>query len=186
MPHSAAKSNVKFNYSDYLLLPEDKRYELIEGDLYMTPATLTIHQIISVNLCCLLKDHVQKNQLGLILTAPTDVVLSDEDVVQPDILFISNERKGILKRENVRGAPDLVVEILSPSTAERDLHTKKKLYSRHAVLEYWIVNPEEKTIEIMEWTEQGFKILQVYPAQSTLSSKIFPGFRLNVSDIFKN
>src|SRR3990167_9175925 len=128
MANPAAKLNIKFNYSDYLSLPEDKRYELIEGDLHMTPAPLTIHQIISANLFFFLRQHVQENQSGLILNAPVDVVLSDEDVVQPDILFISDERKGILKRENVQGAPDLVIEILSSSTAHRDLHIKKKLY----------------------------------------------------------
>ena len=178
------KSSVRFTYHDYTLLSEDKRYEIIEGDLYMTPSPTTIHQRISAAIGLRLAEFILKNKLGEILYAPMDVVLSDEDVIQPDILFISNDRKGIVKPENIRGAPDLVVEILSPSTANRDLVTKKKLYARHAVREYWIVNPNEKTVEVMTWTEQGFKTVQVYPRGSRLASPLLAGFSLSMDEIF--
>lgn len=184
MATPARQSKIKFNYHDYTLLPEDKRYELIEGDLHMTPAPVTAHQIISGRLHFRLMEHVQKKGLGIVLAAPTDIVLSEEDVVQPDILFISNERRGIIKPENIRGAPDLVIEILSPSTAERDLVIKKKLYARHAVREYWIVNPDEKTIEVMTWSEDGFKTVQVYPSGSTLRSPLLTGFSLATGEVF--
>lgn len=184
MTAPALQSKVKFNYYDYTLLPEGKRYELIEGDLLMTPAPTTIHQRISARLQFYLTDFVEKGKRGVVFDAPTDVVLSEEDVVQPDLLFISRERAGIIKPENIRGAPDLVIEILSPATSKRDLVAKKKLYAKHAVREYWIVNPDDQTIEVMTWAEEGFKTVQVYPQDGTLHSPILPEFSLSVKEIF--
>ena len=178
------KSDIKFTYYDYTQLPEDKRYELIEGDFYMTPSATTRHQTVSSKLQFRLTQYVEGKNFGLVLAAPLDVVFSDEDVVQPDIIFISQDRKGIIKPENIRGAPDLVIEILSPATAARDLGVKKRLYAKHAVLEYWVVNPEDQTIEVMSWTEKGFKTEQVYPKSSALRSKILPDFTLPVGQIF--
>lgn len=176
----ARQANIKFTYQDYALLSGDKRYELMDGDFYMTPSPFTIHQIISAKLHFELTEYVQNKGLGIVLAAPMDVVLSDESVVQPDVFFISHEQKNIIKPENIRGAPDLVVEILSPSTAERDLVVKKRLYARYAVKEYWIVDPEKKTIEVMTWSERGFQTVQVYPQGSRLSSPLLDGFAMEV------
>lgn len=181
---TARKADIKFTYYDYTLLPEDKRYELIEGDLSMTPSPTSRHQIISGNLHFHLSDYVRKKGLGIVLAAPMDVVLSDEDVVQPDLLFISNDRKGIMGEKNIRGAPDLVIEILSPTSLERDAVIKRKLYAKHAVREYWIVNPDEKTIEVMTWSEKGFQTVQAYPRGATLRSPLLAGFSLSIDEIF--
>lgn len=184
-PSKNQQASIKFNYYDYTLMPEDKRCELIEGEFFMTPSPTSVHQLASIRLEHHLSEHVQRKKLGLVLNAPMDVVLSDEDVVQPDIIFISNERKGILTKENIRGAPDLLVEILSPSNAKRDLVIKKKIYAKFAVREYWIVDPEAKTAEVMTWTENGFKTIQVYPENGTLRSEIIPEFSFPVATLFE-
>src|SRR3990172_6216810 len=116
------KQRQAFTYQDYLDMPDDvKRYQVIDGDLIMTPAPTTAHQFVSGNLAMELRQYVKKNNLGFVLCAPTDVVLDDTNVFQPDILFISNERKSIIKHENIQGAPDLIIEILSPATGYYDL-----------------------------------------------------------------
>ena len=181
-----AKRQVRFNYYDYTLLPEDKRYELIDGDLHMTPAPLTTHQQVLFNIAYELRVFITKQKLGQLLIAPTDVVLSEEDVVQPDILFIAQERLDILTEKNVRGAPDLVVEILSPATAERDLVIKKKLYEKFGVREYWIVDLGAKSIEVLQMTDEGFKTLRVYTQDTHLTSSLLKNFSLAVGDVFKN
>lgn len=184
MKNAAHKHQVKFTYYDYSLLPEEPRYELIDGDLLMTPSPTTIHQWISVKLEQALSKYIQRKKQGILLHAPMDVVLSNDDVVQPDIIYITNERKNIIKEENIRGAPDLLIEILSPSTAERDIVIKRRLYEKHRVREYWIVDPQNKMIEVIAWTPKGFKTIKVYPAGRRLKSQILPSFSLPLKNIF--
>ena len=116
----------KYTYDDYLKTPDNKRYELIEGELYMTPSPITSHQRISRKIEFLLEKFVTENELGEIFYAPYDVYFDDENVVQPDILFISKDRLNIIGDKNLQGAPDLVIEILSESNAYMDLIQKKK------------------------------------------------------------
>ena len=185
MTHTAyQKADIKFTYDDYVLLPEDKRYELIGGDLIMTPAPLTTHQRVSQNINNSLWSFVKDRELGKVLYAPVDVVFSEEDVVQPDILFIAKDRLGILTEKNVKGAPDLVIEILSLSNAKMDLVIKKKLYAKFGVREYWIVHPDEKSVEVMTWAEKGFKTVQVYLHNTLLRSPLLRDFSMPVNEIF--
>ena len=139
----------KLTYADYLKTSDDERYELLNGELVMPPAPLTGHQMISIALASRLYLYADEKGLGTVVAAPTDVVLSDTDVVQPDVLFVSSRRSHILTHENVRGAPDLVVEILSPASAERDRTVKLDLYARHGVKEYWMVDPDARTVTVL-------------------------------------
>ena len=140
---------VKFTCDDYYTAPADKRYELLDGDLIMVPAPNVKHQMILLRLAHKLGQFILDHQLGQLLPAPCDVVLSDNDVVQPDLLFVSRERGHLLSGgDNVQGAPDLVIEILSPATADRDRGYKRKLYGRHGVTEYWLVDPIGESISI--------------------------------------
>jgi len=180
----AVRKQVRFTYQDYLELPGEKRYELIDGDLHMVPAPLTFHQKVSRNLEMLLWNYVKDHDAGEILYAPVDVVLSNEDVVQPDILFISKSRLGILTDKNIQGAPDLVIEILSPTSKKWDQEIKKKLYEKHGVVEYWIVDPEARTIEVFRYTETGFRLVQTYPEISTLVSPLLPGLQIELKHVF--
>ena len=176
---------IKFTYEDYKHTPDDERYELIDGELIMAPAPNLGHQEIDANLGALLILFVKERNLGKIFSAPCDVLLSNTDVVQPDLLFVSREREHILLGgENVQGAPDLVVEILSPSTAARDRTVKSALYARHGVSEYWLADPEASTITIMLPGEDGFEVEAVYGKGQTLTSPTLPGFTADLDDIF--
>lgn len=180
----ALRKKVRFTYQDYLQIPGEKRYEIIDGDLHMTPAPLTRHQKILGNIFRKLWDFVTERKLGEVLFAPVDVVLSQEDIVQPDILFISRDRLGILTEKNVQGPPDLLIEILSPSTKNWDQETKRKLYERYGVREYWIVDPDAQTIEILQMTDDGFKTYRVFSRGTHVRSPLLEGFTFLVEEIF--
>ncbi len=174
----------KLTYADYLRTSDDERYELLNGELVMPPAPLTGHQMISMALASRLYLYVNERGLGTVVAAPTDVVLSDTDVVQPDVLFVSSQRSQIVTRENVRGAPDLVVEILSPATAERDQTVKLGLYAQHGVIEYWIVDPDAKTIRVLLRGEGRFGVDGIYGEGDTLRSPTLTGFSSDLDAIF--
>ena len=174
----------KLTYADYVETSDDERYELLNGELVMPPAPLTGHQMISIALASRLYLYVKEQGLGTVVAAPTDVVLSDMDVVQPDVLFVSSRRSHILTRENVRGAPDLVVEILSLATAERDRTIKLDLYARHGVKEYWIVDPDTGTITVLLRGEGSFEIVGIYGEGQTLRSPTLAGFSVALDAIF--
>ena len=175
---------VRFTYQDYLNTPEDKRYELLDGELIVTPAPGELHQSVSAQLGWRLVQFASENNLGRVYHAPFDVVLSDTDVVQPDLLFVSNVRDHIVTPENVQGAPDLVVEILSPSTATRDRTFKRTLYARHGVKEYWMVDTTAKDITVLLLGDQGFEVVDVYGESETLTSPTLRGFGFKLDDIF--
>ena len=150
----------------------------------MPPAPLTGHQMISIALASRLYLYVEQKGLGTVVAAPIDVVLSDTDVVQPDVLFVSNERSHIVTRENIRGAPDLVVEIISPATAERDRTVKLDLYTRHGVKEYWIVDPDVKTVTVLLRGESHFEVSGIYGEGQSLRSPTLAGFSVALEEIF--
>ena len=178
------KADIKFTYQDYLQLPEDRRCELIEGEFYMVPSPSTSHQTLVKKLFRAIDDHVVALGLGDVLFAPLDVVLSDENVLQPDILFISKERSHILTDKNVQGAPDLVIEILSPATAPRDREIKRKLYAKFGVREYWLVDPDKKTVDVMTSGKSGFEVAKSYRAKDTLTSPLLKGLSIDLSEVF--
>src|SRR5690625_4945404 len=135
-------------YDEYRSLPDDgNQYQLIGGRLIMSPSPTYFHQIISGNLFRILDPYVYENKLGKILYAPFDVVLSMRDVVQPDLMFISAGRADIIAENNVVEAPNLVIEIISEGTKTTDRISKKTLYEQNGAREYWIVDPQEETIE---------------------------------------
>jgi len=182
-------SRVRFRYQDYKGLPEsmDRRYELMDGALYMVPAPTTTHQRISRNLEFLLQQYCKGQDWGEVLYAPVDLVLGsadERDVVQPDLLLVRNERLSIITEEEVRGAPDLVVEILSPGTEQRDRGYKRVLYGRHGVLEYWIVDPTQGCIEIYALTDSGLDLMSSYQGERPLVSQLLPGFGFPAKEIF--
>ena len=175
----------RYTYDDYLKTPDDKRYELIEGELYMTPSPITNHQRISGRIDFELRKFVLENDCGEIFYAPYDVYFDDENVVQPDILFISKDRLNIIGDKNLQGAPDLVIEILSESNAYRDLIQKKKLYARFGVKEYWIVVPGEKTIDIHILKDKTYQLYKTLGEYDTLESQILKGLKMELKAIFK-
>ena len=181
---STLRPKVRFTYSDYCLLPEDKCYELIGGDLYMAPAPLTRHQVILLNLALLIGPFVRQHNMGLFLPAPVDVIFSDEDVLQPDLLFVSADREGILTERACEGSPDLVVEILSHSTGQRDRELKRKVYANYGVKEYWLVDPETDSVQVLQLADADFADCGTFRSGSSLTTPLLPGLELLVSDVF--
>jgi Uma2 family endonuclease len=175
---------IKFTYQDYINTPDDKRYELIDGELILAPAPRRDHQRVDMRLGWRLGRFVEENALGVAYSAPRDVVFSDTNIVQPDLMFISNERMHIDTESEVWGAPDLVVEILSPSTAARDRTVKRSLYARNGVNEYWLVDADARTIAVMLLGEQGFEPVATYGEGDTLVSPTLPGFSILVDEVF--
>ncbi len=180
----SATPTIKRTYADYCRTPDDERYELWDGELIVAPAPNSAHQIVDAKLGWRLAQFVEERGLGQVFSAPYDVVLSETDVVQPDLLFVSNERVYIITPDNVRGAPDLVVEILSPSTAERDRTFKRALYARYGVSEYWLVDPDARTVTVLRLDDGAFAEVAYYGAGQTLTSPTMAGFTVNLDDIF--
>ena len=174
----------KLTYDDYLETSDDERYELLNGELILSPSPREIHQHILSVLHLRIGAFARERNLGKVYFSPFDVVLSDTDVVQPDLLFISSERTEIITPDNVRGAPDLVVEILSPATAERDRTLKLDLYAKHGVKEYWIVDPDSRTIMVLLRGESRFEVSGIYGEEQSLSSPTLEGFSIALEEIF--
>jgi len=146
-------------YSDYAALPDDgRRCELHWGELSVTPAPGTRHQGAIVVLITLLHEHVKSQGLGKVFVAPTDCILSNVTVVQPDVLYIATDRLAIISERGIEGAPTLVVEVLSPSTARLDRDRKMKLYAEHGVPYYWIVDPESRSVEAYTLTGTAYAL----------------------------
>ena len=179
----ASEIPVKLTYEDYKNTPEDERYELLDGELVMSEAPRIIHQRANVKLVSRMELFVEEGDLGEVFHAPTDVVLSDTIVVQPDLLFISKARAHIITEQNIQGAPDLVVEILSPSTANRDWTTKRQLYARHGVKELWVVDPDAKIAWVMLLRDGEFRHMRVYGEGQSFTSTTLEGFTVAIDEI---
>lgn len=159
--------------------------ELINNILVMPPSPEFIHQDISISLSSKLHLYVRDNKLGLVLNAPMDVRFDDDNVFQPDILFISNERLGIIEDgRKIKGAPDLIVEILS-SNKKSDLEEKKYIYELYDVREYWLVDPKKKTVEVFENQRKEFVLLQKAYLGDTVRSKLLEGFEIAADYLFR-
>jgi Uma2 family endonuclease len=166
-------------------LPDDgKRYEIIGGELIMSPGASHHHQRISHLLEYKLEDYIQEHQSGEIIDVPFDVVLSMTDVVQPDLMYISNERSHIIAENNTIAAPDLVVEIISESTKTIDQTRKKALYEEYGVKEYWIIYPNEEKVEQFILQDEQFVLNETFEKTETLNTKIIPGFSVSLTQIF--
>jgi Uma2 family endonuclease len=172
---------------DLQSMPDDgNRYEVIGGEVFMSRAPGLTHQRVSGNLFFLFRNYLNSNPIGEVLATP-GVVFSEIDGVIPDIVFFSNERaKLILSGERLIAAPDIIVEIVSPGSENqrRDRVVKKQLYARFGVREYWIVDPESKTIEIITCNVEAAADSVIFHADDEIDSTVLPGFRFKVSRIY--
>jgi len=175
----------KYTYEDYSKLPEGAPYQLINGELIMSPSPSTYHQKIAINITVILNKYVEKNKLGALLFSPVDVYFNEYETYQPDIIFISKERKQIIKENRIEGAPDLVIEILSENNAYYDLKHKKNIYEKYGVKEYRIVDPIEKSVEIFENKGKKFVPLESKKEKGEINSKMFKGLKIDTETIFK-
>jgi len=175
--------SLRFTYEDYVLLPEDRRYEVIDGELFLTPAPVPYHQLVAKRIFVVLNEHVSQSRLGEAFFAPCDVVLSRFDVLQPDIFFIAAERMSIIGEKYISEAPDLVIEVLSPSTARRDRIAKAKQYAKFGVRELWIADPKRRTIEVFV-NAGGFRREARYGGAEILRSPLLAGLEVPLDRVF--
>ncbi len=175
----------KYTYEDYSKLPEGAPYQLINGELVMSPSPTYYHQKISSNIFNLLSRFIEKEELGILLYAPFDVTFNQHETFQPDIIFISFGRKEIIKENMIEGAPDLLIEILSENNAYYDLKHKKNIYEKYGVKEYWIVDPMDKSVEVYEGKGKKFTLIDQKKDKGKVKSKIFTGLKIDAEDIFK-
>ncbi len=173
-----------WTYRDYLELNDDKRYEVINGRLYEMPAPHFEHQDIGMTLAVLIYNFVKLKKLGKVLPAPFDVILSEDIVVQPDIVFISKENLKNIKEGRLFGPPDLVVEVVSPASYYRDRYEKFRIYEEAGIKEYWIVYPGEKAIEVWVSKEGKYELHSIASGEGKVKSKVLKGFEVDLKKIF--
>jgi len=172
---------------DYEEMPEGPPYfQVIEGSLVMSPSPNTFHQDIVVNLCHILRRYLERKPIGVVCVAPLDVYLGDTNIYQPDVIFISDSRRSILTERGVESAPDLVVEILSPGTARYDKDAKRKVYARSGVKEFWIIDPEVKTIQVFEPNRNSETPIATHDAAGIFKSPLLPGLRIKAKAVFRS
>jgi Uma2 family endonuclease len=172
-------------YADYVKTPEGAAYQLINGELIMAAPPGIRHQEVAANIFNKLSPFVRKHKLGKVFHAPTDVYFSNHETFQPDILFIETKRLNIIEEECINGAPDVVFEILSPTTGYYDLAHKKNVYESSRVTEYWVVDPREETIELFENKSKKFVSLVKLTTRGTIHSKLIAGFSLKLENVFE-
>jgi Uma2 family endonuclease len=172
-----------WTYRRYLELDDDQRYEILDGELLMTPAPGTQHQRIALKLSRRFADFVEERGLGEVFPAPTDVVLDDDQVVQPDVLFVRKDRLHIVQPRAIHGAPDLVVEILSPASLRTDRHRKASLYERAGVTEYWIVDPANRALEVHLLGESGYELFSFAAETGAVGSRVLDGLAIAVAEV---
>lgn len=175
---------VRYTYEDYAKTPDDVRYQLIDGELILSPSPTFYHQRISAVLFVELRLWAESNGAGEVVSAPMDVYFTETDLAQPDILFISEERMHIVEDRYVRGAPDLVIEILSPSTSGLDLGAKMGLYALHGVPHYWIADPDTRTTRTLRLEAGDYAEVAIFTENDVLTSDTFPGLRIDLSQVF--
>jgi Uma2 family endonuclease len=191
MADGMATSATKLTYEDFVLFPDDgKRHELVDGEHFVTPSPNTRHQTVLQSLNRILDAFVHERRLGKVFFAPFDVVFGLHDVVEPDLIYISAEREAILTEANVQGAPDLVVEVLSPSGRRHDEVRKRDLYERGGVAEYWLVDPEAETVKVFRRAESdagrfGRPLLLSLRDGDVVSTPLLPGLQVPLATIFE-
>ena len=178
-----AKLNT-LTYEDYLKTPDDERWELLNGELIMIASPNTAHQRTIRILLSFLDAFVTEQGLGEFFVSPYDVVLSPTNVLQPDLLFVARDRESIITADNIKGAPSLVVEVISPSTSVRDREVKRDIYAEHGVSEYWLADPDAQTISVMVRQGEAFREVGMYGPEDVLTSPVLPGLVLQGRDIF--
>lgn len=176
----------RVGYTDLCQYPEDgRRYELYDGEVFVVPAPRPIHQIVADNLCGLLRLYAAAHG-GLAITSPLDIVFSEYDVVQPDVVFFTAARRYLVQLdEAIRDAPDLVIEVLSPSTAETDRGKKMQMFARYRVPEYWIIDPTRWRVEIHVLVSGGYTLAGEAGDEDVARSGLFAGLELPAAEIFR-
>jgi Uma2 family endonuclease len=176
----------KYTVEDYMMLEEGAPFQLINYDLIMSPSPIPLHQQIVFALSeVIVLYNIKIGRKGQWMYAPADVKFDEGNILQPDILYIAEERKSELIKERIEGAPDLVMEILSPSTAYYDLRQKKNIYEKYGVKEYVIIDPIEQSAELYALKDGIYYLHQKAQNNEQLNSVLLQGFSIDLSKLFK-
>ncbi len=173
----------EWTYKEYLKI-EEGRYEIIEGTLSEMPAPSPKHQEIVGEIFVRLRNFIKERELGKVFIAPVDVVLSENNVLQPDIVVVLKENSDIIKERAVMGSPDMVVEVVSPSTLKRDMEDKRKIYAKFGIKEYWLVFPGEKAVEVLTLKDKEYEVFSFGYENGKVKSCILKDFEINLEEIF--
>ena len=173
----------RWTYDEYSRLDDDQRYEIIDGNLLMAPVPDTWHQDWSRELFRIIDRQVRNKELGKVFYAPLDVVLDETNTAQPDLIFISNANARIIQRRAIFGTPDLLVELVSPSSVKRDRYDKKELYARFGVKEYWIGDSANKSLEILVLREGRYELQCSAEVKGNVTSVVLAGLEFDLSEI---
>jgi Uma2 family endonuclease len=180
-------STHRLTYQDLLELPDDgKRHEILDGAHFVLETPYLRHQRVSGRLMMRIYGLQESSGLGETLIGPFNVVLSEHDVALPDILFVSEGRKGIVTEENIQGAPDLMIEIVSPDTRTRDFGLKRDRYERFGVEEYWVADPDGDTVSVFRREGNRFAdpLVLSASADDRLTTPLLPGLEIRLGDVF--
>jgi Uma2 family endonuclease len=178
------RAAVTWTYADLCTFPEDRyRYEILDGELVVTPSPTTTHQKISGRIHMELMLQVEHTGAGIVFYAPVDLIFAETRTVVPDLLVVATERRGIITERGVEGAPALVVEILSPSTQVTDRERKRKLYAAEGVAEYWLVDPATHSFQVLALMETGYRLHGRFGPGERVSSTVF-ALDLEVDPVF--
>lgn len=181
----SASQIAPFTAADYREMPDDgRRYQLVEGELFMAPAPNTYHQFVQRNLLTILQGYLLPRPGGTVLGAPCDVYLDELNVFQPDVLYLTREHIGRIHDDGIHGAPDLAIEILSPSSAALD-RRKRTLLAKAGAIEFWQVDPALRQIQRFIFAENPAKPVALIDEPETFTSPLFPGLTLATTDIFR-
>ncbi|SRR6266446_4977139 len=179
----AEKPAKRWTYEEYYKLDDDKRYEIIDGNLVMAPAPDTWHQDWVSGLNLILTPFVKRNKLGRMFISPIDVVLDSENTVQPDLVFVSSSNKDIIQRRGIFGVPDLLIEIISPSSVRRDRYDRKNLFARFGVKEYWIGDPANMALEILTLKAGQYELHCSAEEKGKLTSVVLAGLEFDLKEV---
>jgi Uma2 family endonuclease len=169
---------------DYLALPDDVLAELIDGELYVTPAPTPNHQDVVGALHVHLRTHVEREELGRVYVAPVDVYLPTGDIVQPDLVFVRADRQHVIQ-DAIRGVPDVAVEVISPSRPERDRIVKRALFARNGIQEFWLVDPAARSVEVFVLREGAYVGAGWFREKAVVVSPALPGLEIPLETVFR-
>lgn len=180
-------SRVPLTHADYVLLPDDgRRWELLEGDFHVSPAPTSWHQAVVAELVFQFMSAFRTSGAARVLPSPIDVMLDDTNTVQPDVVVVRHERRHLISKRGVVGAPDLVVEVISPDYASKDAVLKRHLYARFGVPEYWLVDPEERTVSLLTLRDGKYVETTSLRASGVTESGVFPALKVPLDQLFRD
>lgn len=181
----ALRGGIRFSADDIWDTPEDgKVYEVIDGDLFVSPPPFVPHQRAIATLSGYMWQYVHPARLGEVFTAPIGLVLDDQNGLQPDLVYVARERAGIVTDRAIEGAPDLVVEVHSPRTRSRDRGLKMRRYAAAGIPHYWMLDPRPRTLEAYRLGEQGYELTGTYGPGSVFHPNLFPGLDIPIDDLW--